>query len=254
MRTWLIALIFAVVSLGMGPLKNSNAQEEPVVFKCNKEEVPKLTVTQTAKIESEPDKAVINLEIKIEEVKIENAYQKNKEKMDQVIDTFKAQGVEKKDIKTTDYQITPLYEGKPLFSRVHRPTSYVVSHRLSANIYKLETIGKIFNKISEIDSVNLENIEFTSTKLDELKKQALTAAAQAARETALAMVTAAGGELGKVLKIESSSPQSPLRQERTKNYLMKYAVDDDEQSPAQIEPGTLTIEAVCTVTYEIGML
>ena len=244
----IIILIFAVLSLGMGPL-NARAQEEPVVFKCNKEEIPKITITQTAKIESEPDKAVLDLRITIEETKIERAYQKNTEKMNQVIDIFKSHGVEKKDIKTTAYQITPLYEGKPLFSKVHRPTSYTVSHDLSVNVFKLDSIGDIVGQVAEIESVNLESIDFTSTKLEDLKKEAFKKAAQSAHDLAMGTVSAAGGKLGKVLKIEQNSP-GILRQER-QAYLMKEAMALDAQAPAQIESGTLTIEAVCTVTYEI---
>lgn len=229
----------------------SFAQEESCTLTLNKQEIPKITITQTGKVEAEPDKAIVDVSFTIEEVKIQKTFDKNKEKMNQAIDILKKAGVEKKDIKTTRYEITPLYEGKPLFSKVHRPTSYVVSQSLKANIYQLDSLGEILNGISEIESARVAGIEFTSTKLDELKRTALKKAAGGAKEAALAMVEAAGGKLGKILKIEESSVIPILRERREYSQsLMKDLAVQQEMQP-QVEPGTLTVQVACTVVYEV---
>lgn len=242
----LIGAIFLFFKLGY-------CEEQTCVFKCDKEEIPKLIVSKVGKIEAEPDKAIMKIRVLIEEVKLEKAFEQNKEKMNQIIDFFKQEGVDKKDIKTIEYNITPLYEGKPLFSKVHKPTSYIVTYAISANIYKLDKIGDILNKISQIDSARVYGIEFTSTKLEELQKEALKKAAKLAKEAAITAVEAAGGKLGKILKLEVVGPgleqmrRVTFYEDSARPILAKQA----EAPPLSIEAGTLEIESTCVITYEI---
>lgn len=227
---------------------SAHAQEETLVFKATKEEIPKVIISRRGKVEAEPDKAIVNIKIVTEETKIDKAADKNNEKMNVVIEILKETSVEKKDIKTLEYNIVPLYEGKPLFSRVHRPTSYVVTNAITVNFYKLDMIGKILSKISEIESVNVYNLEFTSTKIEEMKREALRKAAQSAREAALDLVDAAGGKLGKVLRIEESVADFVLHKQRFEEMSLYQAKEVDIP---EVEAGTLEIEASCTITYEI---
>lgn len=224
--------------------------EEPVILKCPEEEIPQMTVTETGKIEVEPDLAVIDLSIQVEEVKIEKAYEKNTEKMNKVFEILKTHGVDSKDIKTTDYQITPMREGKAWFSRVHRPTSYKVTHELTAKMRNLNSVGMILSQTAEIESVNLEQIEYTSSKMEELKKQALKKAVESARETAEILATAAGGKLGRILNIEETPRALPQRHEMMTDSLFqkKFA---EALPAAQMGSGTMTVEASCSITYAV---
>ncbi len=230
------------------------ADDSPCALTLNKEEKPTITISRSAKVVSEPDEGIISLSLMIEEGLIDQAVDKSKARMNSVIESLRSKGVEKKNIKTTNYQITPLYEGKPLFSKSHRPTSYRVSYSLRADIYDLESIGEIISLLSSIAALNVESIEFTSTKIDELKKEAFKKAAAIAHDTALDVVAAAGGKLGQVLKIEESSDEPVVNQRHQKMDNLFAANMVAEQSEVPIEAGTLEIEVSCTVTYEVEKL
>ena len=249
-RKWIVS---AVLLLGILMTVSAYPQEEEgCVFTCNKKETPKLIITRVGKIEAEPDKAAFNVDIRAEETKVDKATDKNVDRINAIIGILAQNGVEKKDIKTTNYNISPMYEGKPLFSKIQRPTSYVVTQGLRVNVYKLDTIGKMLSKISENDYINVYGLSFTSTKLEELKNEALKLAAKSARETALAVVEAAGGKLGNVLRIEESSAGVPFRREIMAKADFRMAeMADRGVSEAEVEAGTLEVQAYCTITYQI---
>jgi len=232
--------------------KGENMANEQVVFNCNKEEVPQLVISRTAKIEAEADKAIIYIQVVTEETKVDRASTKNKEKMNLISDILKEYQVEKKDIKTTNYNVEPLYEGKPLFSSVSRPTSYRVTNAISVNFYKLDDLGKILTRISDIENVNIYNVNFASTKIEDLKKEAVKKAAAIARVTAVELADVAGGKLGKVLRIEEYAPSvRQVRPVEMAKAMMVPAPAERATKEVVIEVGTLEVEGTCTITYQI---
>ncbi len=140
-----------------------------------------------------------------------------------------------------------------MFSKVVRPTSYVVTNEMYVSILKLESVGKILGKIADIDLVSVYGLEYTSTKMDDLKRQALAEAAADARATAEAMVAAAGGRLGKILKIEQNQPYVVQAQQDRRGPAMAMAFKAEIADLPEVEtqPGTLKIEATATVTYAV---
>jgi len=241
--------VFVCLSVFVLFVQCSYSQEEQAVLNCNKDEVPKLVISRTGNVEAEPDKAIINIRIVTEEAKVGRASDKNKERINSVMNILKEYQIENKDIKTVEYSVTPLYEGKAFFSSVQRPTSYRVTNAIAVNFLKLDDIGKILNKISEIDYANVYNITFTSTKMEELKRGALKKAAESARITAMELADVAGGKLGKVLRIEEYSPV--LRQGAFQEAsLMKYKAES-VMADTVVEAGTLEVEAACTITYQV---
>lgn len=247
MKKLIIMAALCSISMVIFKLNNSCAQDETHVFKCDKEGVPKLIITREAKVEAEPDKATINIRILSEEAKVEKAFDKNKEKMNTIIQTLKQEGIEEKDIKTIEYHITPLYQGKS----ARKPTSYIVDHGIKVNIFKLDIMEKILKEISGIESVNVYRLEFACSNIEELKKEALKKAARLAKETALSLVEAAGGKLGRVLRIQESSAEPFYGPKRSREEAYILAEKEAIDTAAKVEPGTLEILGRCTVIYEI---
>ncbi len=91
------SLLFVAMSLFLG-IQNSFAQVQDCVFKMNKEEIPKIVVSQTAHLEAEPDKATVNIQVRTEETKLQKAYEKNAERMNQVVSILRGEGVDSKNM------------------------------------------------------------------------------------------------------------------------------------------------------------
>ena len=252
-----IGMLFCILTFILLPSLSFGEGGETMIFKCEKDEIPQLVITRAAKVEVEPDKAEVNIRILTEETRIDKAADKNNEKMNTILNILKEAGVEKKDIKTVEYNITPLYEGKPLFSKISRPTSYNVVNAIRVSFYKLDAISKVLSKVSEIETVNVGSLTFSSTKVEQFRKEALKKAAQSARETALDLVEAAGGKLGKVLRIQdngSSLVAPPPRFVEAERMLARAPVAERAVREPEIESGTLQVEASCTITYEIQQM
>lgn len=234
-----------VVLMLVGPL---NVQAQGICPTCIQEEQPKISISRTGKIEAEPDMAEIVLSIWIEEVRANKALEKIKERLNDIMAAAQNEGIAKNDVKTMSYQITPQYD-KNIFSSIEKPKSYVVSQSVMLTVRKLDQLGSLLGKLSAIDSMNIQSTSFTSSRIEELKREAIVKAAEEARLTATELAKAAGAKLGKVLTIQESSTFQPYMREQSRNTLMKAVAAYDSEVP--VSAGTLTINASCTLVYEL---
>ncbi|MDO8580159.1 MAG: SIMPL domain-containing protein [Candidatus Omnitrophota bacterium] len=248
---YIILFVSCALGISLSP-RVAAAQQQAVEITCPKEEkIPEMVIEKKGVIEVEPDEANITLNVWIEEAKVERAVEKTKEKVDVILKAFSDEGIDQKNIQTTQYQVTPLYEGKKIFSRIDRPTSYSVTHNLKAKVNDLSRLGVILAKISTLESVNLQEVQFTSTRLEDLKREALVKASRQARQTAEEVVTAAGGKLGRILKIEEAT-NMPISYRQEHRFMKMDAMEMDvSQESVPVEAGTMSIEATSRITFEI---
>ena len=217
--------------------------------RCCDEEYPKLVVQGEGKIETLPDKATFFIKVRVEEKKLEKAFEVSTKRINSVSDTLASFGVKKEDIRNLGYTYQPLYEGKKIFTTIDRPSSYEVLYTLKVTIYKMDSLGKILAGLSEVQETTVYGLDFTSAKIEELKKEALKKAAAEAREKALKLAEGAGAVLGKVLKIETGTLAYPVRALAMRSE--KAMVEQAAAPVPQIESGTIEITANCTVSYSI---
>jgi uncharacterized protein YggE len=115
----------------------------------------------------------------------------------------------------------------------------------------MDNLGKILNALSEIPETAVYGLEYTSTKLEELKREVLKKAAADAKEKATNLAEGAGAIVGKVIKIESASPFYAMRSDRTEGREMLMMKQEVAKTVPQIESGSLEITGNCTVYYSI---
>ena len=243
MRWMLTLLVFSLVS---SPLA---AQE--ICPTCIKEEQPQIVISRTESVEVSPDTAEIRLQIWIEEVRVEKATEKLRERMQTIFDIAAAEKIAKEDIKTLHYQVQPVYDGKRLFSAVERPKSYTVSQGVQLTVKNLDRVGHILARLSDIQDMNIEETVFTSSKIEEHKREALKKAAAAARKSAEDLAEVAGAKLGRVLKIQEASNFIPFRGQQLMRTAKMESSMMDRAAPMPVSGGKLTVEASCTLTYEL---
>ncbi|MCX5701814.1 MAG: SIMPL domain-containing protein, partial [Candidatus Omnitrophica bacterium] len=145
----------------------------------------------------------------------------------------------------------PLYEGKKIFTTIDRPTSYEVMYTLKVTIYALENLGKILANISEINETTVYGLSYTSTKIEEIKREVLKEAASDAREKAVKLAEGSGAILGKVIKIESVSYERPLQKMAFAEAMPMMAASRAEAPAPQVESGYIEVTGGCTVSYAI---
>jgi len=233
--TLIIVIILFCVSHGYAQEYNTIVNSHPTV-----------NVKGEAVIKTIPDEAVINFGVSSEARKLTMAYKDNTSKMNAVISGMKSVGIDKKDIKTSSYNVVPIY---PRNEKGHQipgsPVSFKVSQQLTVKVRVISQTGDIIDRAIKDGTNIFQSIQFRSSKIDELRKEAKIQAAKNAKAKAELYAEALGVSLGRLLKVnESGSSPVPMRQDRM------YSKMAMEVSP-QIEAGSIEIKETCNLIYEI---
>jgi len=209
-----------------------------------------ITVSDTGEIYAKPDLAVIDFSVISEAKTVTGAMSDNTEKMNAVIEVIKGQGVEAKDLKTTNFNIYPRYEWyekSEIYPQGKRVlVGYEVQQTLEVKIRDMAKIGQVIEKAVEAGANQVGDLTFTIDKQDELKKQARKEAIEKAKTKAKELANQLGVGLVRITNF-SESAVVPIPQPF---YLEKAAGMGGEETP-RIETGENKIEVTVSITYEI---
>lgn len=156
-------------------------------------------------------------------------------------------GLERKDIETVSYNI---YESYKWENNQQKREGFKVTNSLRAKIKDNNLVGRTVDVVIDNDGL-VQNINFEISKETEntLKKEALTKAAQDAREKAEALAEGSGGKLGKLVELST--------EEFFYNPYPIYAragVEDTsvlQKAVTNIQPRELTVTGNVRAVYEV---
>jgi len=244
-RIAVMAAVLCLTALGIGYGAECNSR-------CCDEEYPKLVAYGQGKIEIAADKAYFNIRMRTEEKSLERAFEESAKRINALQQKLVAMGIKKEDIRNLGYIYHPLYEGKNIFSTIARPTSYEVIYTLRITLYALDTLGKTLANLSEITETSVYGLTYTSTKIEELKRDVLKEAALDAKLKAAKLAEGSGATLGKVLKIQTGTEVYPetkmlLREDRLEasSFRAKSIVTPE------VESGYIEVMGNVTVVYAV---
>ncbi len=202
-----------------------------------------LSLSATGAVKTTPDKVDITTGVTSEGQTAREALDKNTEAMAKVVSGLKEAGIEAKDIQTTNFSVSPVYEqrkeGQAAFI-----TGYRVSNQVNIIVHDTAKLGDILDKVVSLGANDIGSISFGVSEPDALKDEARKQAMRNAIADAKLYAEAAGVELGPVLTIseEESGPQP------------RYAFDGGAmamEKAVPIEAGTATVQVTIRVTWEL---
>jgi len=211
-----------------------------------------ITVSDSGEIYAAPDLAVTSFSVVTEAKTVAEAMSENTNKMNAVIEAVKGQGVEEKDLKTINFNISPHYDYYgvssiyPSGKRVL--VGYDVTQSLQVKIRDLEKVGSIVQAAVDNGSNEASDLQFTIDQQDEFKKQAREEAINKAKAKAEELADQLGVKLVRITSFSES------------NYVPYYDFMAKEAAPLgigggsgapQIETGENKIEVTVYITYEI---
>ena len=120
--------------------------------------------------------------------------------MSQVVDALKGEGLDAKDIQTTNFSVQPLYEERKE-GRPPRIIGYQVTNSVRLTLHDIGKLGQILDKVVSLGANDVGAIEFGVAEPEALKDEARKLAMSKAIANAKLYAEAAGGKLGKVLTI-----------------------------------------------------
>ena len=203
-----------------------------------------VTVSASGTVSAEPDEAKISTGVSSEAKTAREAMSKNTDAMKKVITELKTQGIESKDIQTTQFNVEPVYvypkEGQPPVV-----TGYRVNNMVSVCVKNLDKLGAVLDQLVTVGANQVNGISFEVNTAETLKDEARKDAMANALRRAKLLAVAGGADVGEVVQISedvtNTGPQ-PMMYARAKAM---------SAEAAPIERGSQQLEARVTVTWKL---
>jgi uncharacterized protein len=213
------------------------------------------SVSGEGKVTAIPDVAQFSFSVITEgDEDIAPLQEENVSATNKAIDFLKDQGVESKDIKTTNYNLEPKYETyscPTIYSSVTpcppaEIVGYTITQTVSVKVRDFTKIGKIVSGVVDAGANSVSSLSFDVDDSTALENQAKEEAIAQAREKAELVAKAGGFQIGRLLSLEDSYG----------SYYYGYGGSDLKAesvsaSVPTIEAGSQEITANVTLRYEI---
>lgn len=238
----LLLIVFLIFSI-LGKL--------PEVREAFKSDVPKNTISMSAegKVNAVPDLATINLGVVTQATTAQKAQSDNITKVNAVVDFVKKQGVDAKDIATTQMSVYPQYDYSNGRNTI---TGYQASQTINVKVRGIdkstEQIGKIIDGATGAGVNEIQGVYMSFDDPDNLRQEARKMAIDKAKQKAQELAEQAGLRLGKIVSISEGAsyyPPTPIP------YAANEAFGRGGADMAKVEPGSQDITASITVIFEV---
>ena len=207
-----------------------------------------IQTTGTGNVIGTPDRAQVTFSVQTENTDVRAAQAENANRMAKVHDALLATGIPRDALKTTGYNIYPVYEDS---NGILKPKikTYRVTNSLTVTLHNVSHTGDVIdtavaNGINQADSIQFM---LSDEQGQVLRTEALKEAVSRARSDADTISAAMGTTITGVQRAETGSSYSPV-------YFQNYAMDGAAMKSAAATPiqaGDITVSASVTISYTI---
>jgi len=249
-----IALIVAMLVVAVTAwqfVQSYGRQIEPSSFKS-------FSVSGQGKTVAVPDVGEFTFSVLTEGGKDVGSLQvENTKKMNKAIDFVKQNGVDSKDIKTQNYNISPKYQyyNCPYNASVATPcppaviVGYTVTQSVQVKVRDFTKIGDILSGVVKNGANSVSELNFTIDDPTSVQDVARVEAIKKAEAKAKSIADAAGFSLGQLLSIQEST--TPVPRPYLYNSMMKAEATGMGGAAPSVEPGSEDVTVNITLSYEI---
>ena len=196
------------------------------------------------KVLAVPDIAMISASIVTQAVNSKTAQDQNSKKSQAVADFLKKQGIDEKDIKTTDYNIYPQYKYSSYGGQA-TITGYQVTQSYQVKVRDLEKVSAVLDGLVSAGANQVNNLGLQVEDPEKLKTEARQKAIEDAKKKADELKDQVGIKLGRIVNFSENTGGYPIP--------MMYATDRGIGGcgGAEISVGQNEIVVSVTITYQI---
>jgi uncharacterized protein YggE len=207
-----------------------------------KAQVPQISVTGEGKVKVTPDRVLINVGVLNTGKDAKEVKTLNDETVDKVIKFLKKSGVNAADYKTNNVSLHKSYDYEK------KKQNYQANQSISITLKDLSKYDEIMMGLNDAGVNNIQGVEFKSSKMEELEKEARKKAMLNAKQKAEDYVSVLGQKVGKALLISDSS-QAYSPQPMYKNTMAMDMSMPSGESQETLAVGELEIIANVSVTF-----
>jgi len=203
-----------------------------------------ISVSGDSKVYAKPDIGKVSLGVELQGFKSQDVVNQSNERMNKIIEAVKNLGVEDKDIQTTLYSLSPVYDYTET-GRVFK--GYSLSQQVSVKIRNFNIINEVLDKAVSSGANKIGDIQFTVDDMEKFKSEARAKAIEKAKEKALVLSKQAGLKIEKLINVYEGGGFAP---QPFYNQGFGGAISEKSVAP-QIETGELEVNATVTLTYRV---
>ena len=203
-----------------------------------------IVVSGVGTVMTKPDTAILSLGVSTLASTAVQSRDQAASSMNKLLDSLKANGVDEKDIATTQFSLNPEYNYSGTTPRL---TGYRVTNFVSAKVRNVdnaaETLDAAVNAVG--DDLQIGGISFTVDDPGSLASQARAAAMNDARSKAQQLADEGGVTLGKLTSITEVSSPAPTP------ILFDERQGSADTAGTTVEPGQQEITVSVQVAYAV---
>jgi uncharacterized protein len=212
-----------------------------------------IRITSEGVVRVSPDAARVTLGVEVTAATAGDALRQAADQMTAVVNQLRGLGIEERDIQTSQFDLSPVYEER--FERPADPVppdggpvlvGYRVTNLVTVILRDIGRVGDVLDAAVASGATRVHGIGFTVTDPAAAAQQAREQAMNNARSTAQQLANLAGVGLGTVIAIEEISAPSPMPVDMVERVAPAAA-------PAQtpVAPGTQEVRTIVSVTFAI---
>ncbi|AEE20787.1 SIMPL domain-containing protein [Dokdonia sp. 4H-3-7-5] len=204
---------------------------------------PLVNVTGEGIVKVIPDGVVIKVRVETQGKEAQQVKAENDQSIDKVIKFLRSQGIDNKYVQTEYINLNKNYDYN---SKMY---NYNANQTLTIQLKELKMYEGVMTGLLNSGINRIDNVQFTSSKMDALKADARIAAIKDAKEKATAYAEALGQTIGKAVQISeqgTSSPQPPMYKARM------MSMEMDNSGGETIAPGELIITTKIAVSFKLN--
>jgi uncharacterized protein len=239
LRMTAILLILTVAAVGTVSAATDSSDNDKVIHS-----------TGTGNVIGTPDRAQVTFSVQTENIDVKQAQADNAVQMNKVIDALVGTGLPRDALKTTGYNIYPVYE-ESTGILTPKVKTYRVTNTLTVTLHDVSKTGEVIdvavaNGINQADSIQFM---LSDEQSQVLRTQALQKAVTRARSDADTVAAALGSSVTGVKNADISAGYSPVLFQNYQYDAVGAAMKS--AAPTPVQPGDITVSATITVTYNI---
>lgn len=209
-----------------------------------------ISVAADAKVSIVPDIATLSFSVVSQGADPVKLQTDNNTKVNDAIDFVKAQGVDDKDVKTSDYNLSPNYVWNQKTSR-STIDGYTLNQTVTVKVRDLKKVSVILGGLPSKGINQIGGVNFSVDDQDKYLNLAREEAFAKARAKAKEMAKYSGAHIGRVVTFSENGGGYPYPMYYAKE--MSVGMGGDAQVPPapNIQPGSQEVTVNVNVVYEI---
>ena len=207
---------------------------------------PRIVTSGEGQTRVTPDRATVLIGVQTRALTAAVAAADNAHRQKAVLDTLKALGIPLEQLTTQNYSVSPemRYDSNGANPKV---TGYAVSNTIRVELKKVDQVGPVIDAALAKGANQVAGVQFTVSNIAEVRRASMAEAVRNARSDAEVLAKAAGGTLGPLIEMTSSSPNYRPMSGALQEVVMSAAA---LRVPTPIEPGEQIITASVSATWQ----